>query len=246
MTIENKARSLAATCAALCGLAALGLIVIGLLSALSGLLAPLTGFGLFGLGVTLVPALGLLLGLVGLLRTRADTRLGRERAWFGLATGGVILIAFVLLFLPAAGMPPIHDITTSPDRPPEYAGPASEGRDVDYPHGGAGVTQQQLEGYPDLAPIELAVAADSAYERALAAASDIGLEILYENPNDRHFEATATSRLFRFVDDFVVEVEGGTSGGGSVVHVRSTSRVGQSDLGANAARIDRFASRLQP
>lgn len=221
-------------------------MLIGLLGALSGLLAPLTGFGLFGLGVTLVPALGLLLGLVGLLRTRGGTRLGRERAWFSLGVGGVLLIAFVLLFLPAAGVPPIHDITTSPDRPPQYVGPAGEGRDVGYPQGGPDVTEQQLGGYPDLAPIELADNADSAYKRALAAANDIGLEILYENRKDRHFEATATSRVFRFVDDFVVEVEEGQDGAGSVVHVRSTSRVGQSDLGANAARIDRFASRLKP
>ena len=246
MTAENEARSLTATCAALCGLAALGIVLIGLLGALSGLLAPLTGFGLFGLGMSVLPLLGLALGLVGLFRTRAGARLGRDRAWLGLGICGLLFIILVVLFLRAGGVPPIHDITTSPDRPPQYTGPASEGRDLAYPHGGSEVTRQQLDGYPDLAPIELAAAADEAYARALAAANDIGLEILYEDPNGRHFEATDTSSLFRFVDDFVVEVEEGESGGGSVVHVRSTSRVGQSDLGANAARIRRFASRLQP
>ena len=55
---------------------------------------------------------------------------------------------------------------------------------------------------------------------------------------DRLFEALATTRVFRFVDDVAVRVRRG--GGGSVIDVRSTSRVGRSDLGANAARIRAF------
>ena len=116
MTADNEARSLAATFAALSGLAALGVVLIGLLGSFSGLLAPLTGFGLFGLGMSLLPLLGLLLGLVGLFRTRAGARLGRERAWLGLGICGLMLVILVALFLGAGGVPPIHDITTSQGR----------------------------------------------------------------------------------------------------------------------------------
>ena len=49
-------------------------------------------------------------------------------------------------------------------------------------------------------------------------------------------EATATTFWFGFKDDVAVRVTAGASGG-SVVDVRSVSRVGQSDLGANAGRI---------
>jgi uncharacterized protein (DUF1499 family) len=55
-------------------------------------------------------------------------------------------------------------------------------------------------------------------------------------------EAYDTSALFRFVDDVAVRIRGAE--GGSVVDVRSTSRVGVSDLGANARRIRELALRL--
>lgn len=56
-------------------------------------------------------------------------------------------------------------------------------------------------------------------------------------------EATATSRLFGFVDDVVVRIR--PLNGGARVDVRSTSRVGRSDLGANAERILAFSDRLR-
>ena len=218
--------------------------LVGVLGAFLGLLPPLTGFGLYFLGMSLLPLVGVLLGLAGLWRTRRGVRDGRDRAWIGLGVSGALLLVFVLLGLPGAGVPPIHDITTSPDRPPSYHGPAAAERDLSYPHGGGNVAEQQRLGYPDLAPIELSVAANQGYSRALEAAREMGLEILLEDATGLRLEATDTTRLFRFVDDFVVEVE--EAGAGSVAHVRSTSRVGQSDLGANAFRIRRFAEILAP
>ena len=46
--------------------------------------------------------------------------------------------------------------------------------------------------------------------------------------------ATDTTLLYGFTDDIVIRVR--PEGGGSVVDLRSVSRVGQSDLGTNAAR----------
>ena len=51
-------------------------------------------------------------------------------------------------------------------------------------------------------------------------------------------EATATTFWFGFKDDVVVRVREYETG--SKIDVRSVSRVGASDLGANAARIERF------
>lgn len=50
--------------------------------------------------------------------------------------------------------------------------------------------------------------------------------------------ATFTTGIFRFVDDFVVQVDDG------VLHVRSSSRVGHSDLGANRKRVERLREAL--
>ncbi len=57
-------------------------------------------------------------------------------------------------------------------------------------------------------------------------------------------EAIATTRLFHFQDDIAVRVRPGTEGG-SLVDMRSKSRVGKGDMGANAARIRQFMVALR-
>lgn len=49
---------------------------------------------------------------------------------------------------------------------------------------------------------------------------------------DNYLHATFTSKLFRFVDDVELLLDG------DKVHVRSVSRVGYSDLGANRKRVE--------
>lgn len=56
---------------------------------------------------------------------------------------------------------------------------------------------------------------------------------------EQHYlHATYTSRLFRFVDDLELRMDG------AQLQVRSSSRVGYSDLGANAARVADLRARL--
>jgi len=61
-------------------------------------------------------------------------------------------------------------------------------------------------------------------------------------PEKGTIEATETTFWFGFKDDVVIRIR--PEGAGSRVDVRSKSRVGKSDLGANAARIRRFAAAL--
>jgi uncharacterized protein (DUF1499 family) len=51
-----------------------------------------------------------------------------------------------------------------------------------------------------------------------------------------------TSRVFRFVDD----VEFLTDPTESVIHVRSASRVGHSDFGANRRRVEQIRTKFAP
>ena len=53
---------------------------------------------------------------------------------------------------------------------------------------------------------------------------------------DNYLHVEATSRLFRFVDD----VEFYLDADARLIHFRSASRVGHSDLGANRARMHRI------
>ena len=57
-------------------------------------------------------------------------------------------------------------------------------------------------------------------------------------------EGVAGSFWFGFKDDVAVRIRA-TATGGSTVDVRSTSRVGLSDIGANAARIQAFLTGLK-
>jgi uncharacterized protein (DUF1499 family) len=64
----------------------------------------------------------------------------------------------------------------------------------------------------------------------------LGLKIISIDANYIH--ATHTSLLFRFVDDVeVLLIE-------KVAHIRSASRVGHSDLGANRKRVELIRSKL--
>ncbi len=63
-----------------------------------------------------------------------------------------------------------------------------------------------------------------------------------ENPEQGEIQAVATTRLCRFKDDVTVTVQ--PEGAGVVVNVRSHSRIGKGDLGANARRIRLFQAEL--
>ncbi len=56
-----------------------------------------------------------------------------------------------------------------------------------------------------------------------------------------YIAATFTSAIFGFVDDFEIRIDADQA----LVHIRSASRVGHSDLGANRKRVDAFKNRFQ-
>ena len=102
---------------------------------------------------------------------------------------------------------------------------------------------QQRAGYPDLGPLVLQAPPQQAFARALAAARDMGWEVVATEPGDGRIEATTTTFWFGFKDDVVVRVT--PADGGSRIDVRSVSRVGRSDVGTNAKRIKTYLARIQ-
>ena len=70
----------------------------------------------------------------------------------------------------------------------------------------------------------------------------MGLEIVNADREAGRIEATATSRWFGFKDDVVVRIRAAASG--SIVDLRSVSRVGIGDVGVNAKRIKAFMARF--
>ncbi len=76
------------------------------------------------------------------------------------------------------------------------------------------------------------------YQAALAALADLNPVSCATDPNDRSAQAVYRVALV-FKDDVHIAVRPGENGG-SVLHIRSASRVGYSDLGVNERRVRRF------
>jgi len=205
----------------------------------------LTAFRVFGVGL-LLGLLALLFGAIGLWRTRPVTgRRGRGPALVGTALG-LLPVAVVAAVVGSAGRAPaINDITTNPDDPPRFRAAqtddANTGRDLSYP--GEAFARAQRSGYPDLAPIRVAGAPDEVYRRCLTVAQDLGWKLTVEDPATGVFEAIDVTSIFRFVDDIAVRVR--AAGDGTVIDVRSKSRDGKGDLGANATRIRAFRDAIR-
>ena len=193
----------------------------------------------------LLGLVGLLLALIALYTTRPATgRAGRGLAWSAALLGIAVLSGIGIAAGSSAGLPPINDITTDPGDPPQFSALAHEGpnagRDMSYP--GEAFASQQRAAYPDLAPITVVGPADETFAAVKSAMEGFGWKIVAADEATGTIEATDTSRVFRFVDDIAVRIRTDTSG--SHVDVRSKSREGRGDLGANAARIRRLHEAL--
>jgi uncharacterized protein (DUF1499 family) len=201
-----------------------------------------TGFTLLRWGAYLGIG-GAILALIALVATRP--RGGALAALLvALALAGAAFVVPWRMAQQARGVPPIHDITTDTENPPEFVAVLPLRADAANPatYGGDSVAALQRQGYPDIRPLQLDVPPADAFRRARAAAEAMDWEIVSADTAARRLEATATTPWFGFKDDVVVRIR--PEGTGSRVDVRSVSRVGRSDVGTNAKRIREFLGRL--
>lgn len=241
----TKPLSRLATISGALGVTSVVLLALGPLAIQIGVASSFIGFRIFTLGI-LFALLALVLGAIALWLTRAaSARGGRSRAVAGFGLGAVVVALIVALLGSAGRVPTINDITTDTNDPPAFVAAAEReanaGRDLSYP--GASFAEQQRKGYPDLAPLRLEVVKVVAVQRAWNTAESLGWEITSTNPVGGTIEATETTRVFRFVDDIVIRVR--ADGATSVIDVRSKSRDGRGDIGANAARIRAFLEAMK-
>jgi len=227
--------------AALAGVAIAALLV-GAAGAQFEILPTFASFMIFFLGL-LLGVVAFALGAIGLLRTRPRSgRAGRSLAGFGFVIGGSITILAVGLAVPGDGErpPTINDITTDREDPPTFVAAVdaaqNRGQDLSYP--AQAFASIQEAHYPDLQPIVVSLSAQDARGEAKAVATGLGWEITWEDPSALRFEATDTTAFFHFVDDVAVRVR--PQPVGSIIDLRSRSRMGKGDLGANAKRVRSF------
>jgi uncharacterized protein (DUF1499 family) len=189
-------------------------------------------------------------GLAGAAMALVLLAIPRTRRGAGATLGIALLIGAAAAWMPWNGLqtvrslPYIHDITTDMENPPEFVAVLPLRAEAPNPPGYAGeeVAAQQREAYPEIRPLRLDLPPARAFEQALATARDKGWEIVAAVPEDGRIEATDTTFWFGFKDDVVIRIA--PENGGSVVDMRSKSRVGRSDVGANARRIHSFLATL--
>jgi uncharacterized protein (DUF1499 family) len=185
--------------------------------------------------------------VIALVAVIAAHRSGASRAariaWMGLLLAALIAAPPLWFASHAVRLPSIHDISTDTVNPPRFVAVlplrATSPNPVEY---AAETATQQRAAYPDIAPMELELPPARTFDLADRAAREMGWEIVALVPAEGRIEATATTLMFGFKDDVVIRVS--QASGGSRVDVRSVSRVGRSDLGANARRVRAFMKEL--
>jgi len=174
------------------------------------------------------------------------------RIWFGGQIGATqafaaILIALLGLTVPAfyvgkaAFLPRLTEVATTPNTPlalgaltelrPSGANP------VAAPDTAA--IAAQVKAYPDIGPMVLERSAPEVFNLVQEAVNRLEWKVaLSETPGETgigRIEATDRSLIMGYTDDVVIQVKGDDAH--AVIDVRSVSRYGMHDFGANAARI---------
>ena len=221
-----------------------------------------TKFGLWGwqtgLGLLTVTAGPIILGIVALVALVALVWCLVRAPRKGWAMALVALAVPVLAFVTLGGMReramgnPIHDVATDFRDPPTFSQGVIDARAAEdmnpirnygEPIGDGGMPDIAEETYasllpqlyPDLDPLLVAAPPAEVLPKVQAAMMEFGLADVRAIPQDNRVEGVAETFWFGFKDDVVARVRGVDNG--TRIDFRSDSRVGKSDLGANADRV---------
>ncbi len=167
----------------------------------------------------------------------------RRNTLIALVVAIVPLIVMVPQVVGGGSVPPIHDITTDTGEPPTFNAvlPLRADAPNDVVYGQEGITAADMakltrEAYPAVKTLVSDLTVAEALDRSETILREQGLVVV--GRDSQRVEATATTFWFGFKDDVVVRVR--PAGSGSQIDLRSLSRVGGSDLGTNAKRIEKF------
>ena len=221
------------------GVIAVVCLPLGALGTKFGLWAFTGGFMLLAAGAVLATLASFLGVIAYIVALRKQLLAERPTLLIGIFLGVVVLAILGTQYSAVSSVPPIHNISTDTENPPQFdkivaIRSAAQANPLAYD--AAALAPQQTAAYPWVKPLTLMAPVDEVVDRAEAVMRDMGLEIVSSNKTTGLVEATATTFWFGFKDDVAVRVQPAADGG-TQVDLRSVSRVGQSDLGANAARI---------
>jgi len=227
------------------------LLVIGIALIILSPLTYRTGILDLGIALPMFPAgvvaslLAILVGLAGIITTRNAAGRGKAMTAF---VGGLIVVGIIgITFAPMAmnGAPAIHDITTDTKDAPVFVAlrAARDAAPNETEYVGGEIAAAQLAAFPELQTKIMDQPGNSIFAAAENVAAGMGWDIAASVPAEGRIEATATTRIYGYKDDIVIRIRP-TMESTTEIDVRSASRVGLGDLGANAARISAFLAAL--
>lgn len=217
------------------------LVVLGHRSALIDFQPALLGLA----GSALTGLLAIVLGLTGTLRAIKAKESEIASTLAGSTLSFLVVMPMLMTVMAGAGVPRIHDISTDLEHPPEFVAikalrtAAHNSLDRLEPDNLAAL---QKEGYSDLGPVLMGRPFYQVFEQVIRLVKERGWEVAAVSAEDGRIEATDTTLIMGFKDDVVIRVQ--EVGSRTLVDMRSASRVGESDLGVNAARIRLFLADL--
>jgi uncharacterized protein DUF1499 len=198
-------------------------------------------------GALACAGLSILVGLAAFVAIWRNGSRGMSRILLAMLIDAVVLAYPAYLGLQYRKLPPIHDITTDPIDPPRFEALArlrtGDGANTAV-YAGLYSAEQQRLAYPDIETVELDVSVQRAFEltsQLVARRKWLVIDERAPLPPRQigRIEAVARTPIMGFREDVSIRF---TADGddGSRVDIRSSSRYFESDLGSNAARINKL------
>jgi hypothetical protein len=227
--------------------------VISVIVVRSGALEIVPALSTFA-GALMLAAVAILLALCALVVIWFEGVAGAKQAIAALFIGLALIAYPAYLGIKAWRLPAIYDITTDPIDPPRFDAIARlRPRDANpITYEGLYAAEQQHAAYPDIEPDLTDSTAQESYDAAMRVITKRKWRIVDARPpqggqpvanphapqpaiRDGIIEAIARTPIMGFRDDIVVRIR--ATSDGARIDVRSASRYGRHDFGANASRV---------
>ena len=230
---------------------AFALAALGILLARTHAVDPVGALGVLALSEGLAAiALGLA-ALAGAVIWRSGRR-GAGSAFVGFVLSAAILAPLAYAAILALTLPPVRDLSTDLDRPPGFM-PSSKAFAARGGPAPAAMTPEAVgaakAAYPELRPILVKSDAATAFALATQVAKDLGWKVIDAAPPSERGGGVATvdaldaSLLLHIEDEIVIRLT--PAEGATIIDLRSVSKLGRHDFGANAKRIAAFAKAVK-
>lgn len=223
----------------LIGYIALPVMVIGGLSHRFGLMDTTAFLAVSGTAI-LLAAIALALSIWSFSEIWRLGDRGFADATRGLLSSLIALTPAAIASYMVLTKPRISEISTDISSPPQFIALRLKSEQT---AGSKARSARRGSAYTDIGTRRFDVPPQTVYDAAETAAKDAGWEFLYRlrpagEAGEGRIEAFATTFVFGFIDEVVVRIRPDPRG--SRIDIRSKSRIGAHDLGANAQRIRGF------